>query len=343
MILSLIDEAQRAGARLERCCSVMGLDPRTVQRWRDEGAGDDGRHGPKTKPGNKLSEAERARVLEIANSPEFRDRSPHQIVALLAERGDYVASESTFFRILREENQLAHRGRAKAPTVRPVQEHVATGPNQVWSWDITYLRSPVCGVYFYLYMFMDVWSRKIVAAEVRATESSEAASDILLKTCRTMGLNAKGLVIHQDNGSPMKGSSLKATMEQLGVISSFSRPRVSDDNPYSESLFRTVKYHPTYPRNPFHSATSAQTWVDFFTGWYNHEHLHSGIGYVTPGARHDGTAAEILKKRRDAYELARRRHPERWARHARKWDAPRVVLLNPSLETRLLSAGLRAA
>jgi len=340
MILGWLDEAQTAGARLRLACRELGLDGRTVQRWRVQGHGDGGgedrRHGPKTAPGNKLSEGERRHLLDVANSAQFRDKSPKQIVPTLADQGTYVASESTFYRVLREEEQMAHRGRAKAPTSKPPSEQRATGPAQVWSWDITYLRCSVVGVFYYLYLFVDVWSREIVAHAVHETECSELASNLLEQALAQEGVVDVDLVLHADNGAPMKGATLKATMERLGIIPSFSRPRVSDDNPYSEALFRTLKYRPEYPRKPFQSLEEARIWVRGFVAWYNHEHLHSGIGYVTPADRHEGRAQAILERRRSVYETARQAHPERWAgRDTRAWDAPPEVVLNPTPDTRL--------
>lgn len=343
MILDLIAEAQAAGARLAPCCGVLGLDPRTVQRWRAQDVGDDGRHGPKTDPPNKLSDAERRRVLDVANSDEFRDMSPNQIVPTLADRGEYIASESSFYRVLREADQLEHRGRTKPPVSHPPREHCATGPNQVLSWDITYLRSPVVGMFFYLYLFIDVWSRKIVGLRVEHVEDGDLASELLVEICRRDDLDPDGLVVHQDNGGPMKGATLKATMERLGILASYSRPHVSDDNPFSEALFRTLKYRPHFPRKPFESLEAARTWVADFVAWYNEVHLHSAIGFVTPAARHDGHAHEILEARHDVYELARRRNPKRWARHTRNWKAPHEVFLNPSQETRLQLAATKEA
>lgn len=336
MILGWLDAAQTAGARLAPACREVRLHPRTVQRWRACGGGDDQRHGPKTEPRNKLSAAERQEVLDVANSPEFRNLSPKQIVPKLADRKKYVAAESTFYRVLHQEKQMAHRGRAKAPSSQPPAEQRATGPGQVWSWDISYLRSSVAGMFFYLYLFVDVWSRKIVAYDVHEVENSELASEMLEEALVTEGLSHVDVVLHSDNGTPMKGATLKATMERLGVIPSYSRPRVSDDNPYSESLFRTLKYRPEYPRRPFESRAEARLWTDGFVGWYHHEHLHSGIGFVTPLDRHEGRSEAILEARRIVYEKARRRHPERWAcGTTRAWQAPQDVVLNPVKDTRL--------
>lgn len=343
MILGWIDEARAAGARLLPCCRELALDPRTVQRWRAQDVGDDRRHGPKTPPRNRLSAAERQQVLAIANSPAYRDKSPKQIVPLLADGGTYVASESTFYRVLRQEEQLTHRGRAKPPVSQPPQEHRATGPDQVYSWDITYLKAPVAGMFFYLYLYLDVWSRKIVGFRVADVEDGRIASELLQQVCAAADVHPSELVIHQDNGSPMKGATFKATMDRLGVTASFSRPRVSDDNPFSEALFRTMKYVPQYPTKPFGSLEEAIAWVTAFVAWYNHEHLHSAIGYVTPADRHAGHADEILEQRREVYEAAKRRHPERWAGPTRNWKADDIVFLNPTKETRVEMKGHAAA
>lgn len=343
MTLKFLDEAQAAGARLAPACRELGLDPRTVQRWRACGVGDDRRDGPRTVAHNKLKAAERQRIIDVANSPRFRDLSPKQIVPLLADDGEYVASESTFYRVLREEKMLAHRGRAKPPTSQPPREHVATGPNQVCSWDITYLRTPIKGLFFYLYLYVDVWSRKITGFRVEDSEDSDLAAQLLVEVCASEGIDPAGLVVHQDNGAPMKGATFKATMERLGITPSFSRPHVSDDNAYSESLFRTIKYRPSYPREAFADLDAARAWVEEFIAWYNNEHLHSGIGFVTPASRHDGRAEAVLKNRRRVYAQAHREHPERWARSTRAWAAPSVVRLNPAKISRVREMPLAMA
>lgn len=332
MILELIDEAVRSGARQERACEVLGLSARTVQRWRRDG-GEDGRSEPRPAPANALSPAERRTVLEIANAPEHRDLSPHQIVPCLADQGLYVASESTFYRILRAEDQLAHRQRARPATHRRPAEHRADGPEQVWSWDITYLKSPVRGQFYFLYMILDVWSRKIVGAAVHDRECTELATDLFCDTCAELDLDPEGLVFHADNGSPMKGSTLLATLQSLGVVPSFSRPSVRDDNPYSEALFRTAKYRPEFPEGPFASLEDARAWVEAFVAWYNTEHLHSALRFVTPDDRHFGRETEILERRSKVYDLARRQRPERWSRGTRNWEPVGTVALNPRKET----------
>jgi transposase InsO family protein len=335
MMIDLVEEATRNGARIEAAVQTLGLSVRTWQRWQKQGGGGDRRRGPHTAPANKLTPAEREKVLAIANAPEFRDLSPKQIVPRLADPGDYIASESTFYRVLREESQLTHREPSRPATSHRPREHVATGPCQVWSWDITYLKSPLLGQFYYLYLILDVWSRKIVAAAVYTEERNEHASRLFVQACRRLGLDPDGLVLHSDNGGPMKGATMLATLQKLGVVASFSRPRVSDDNPYSEALFRTLKYRPGYPSQPFASPQVAQRWVDGFVSWYNTEHLHSAIRFVSPDDRHFGREAAILAQRRQVYEQARQRNPQRWAQKTRNWDPIAVVYLNPDCQATL--------
>jgi transposase InsO family protein len=334
--LSLVAEAIGAGCRLEVACRELGLDARTVQRWRAKpGGGRDARRGPRVAPKQALSPAERAEVIALANAPEFRNLSPKQIVPRLADRGDYVASESTFYRVLRAEGQLRRRGAARPPTSRRPDEVVATGPNQVWSWDITYLPSAVRGKFYYLYLFVDVWSRRIIKAVVHAEESADLAAELLRDAWREHGVASGELTVHSDNGGPMKGATMLATMQALGIVPSFSRPSVSDDNPFSEALFKTLKYVPSYPRKPFESVEAAWAWVERFVAWYNAEHRHSAIGFVTPDQRHRGADIEVLLARRHVYEAARRRRPDRWSGSVRTWNAPAEVALNPrNLSTR---------
>jgi transposase InsO family protein len=341
MILGLLDEAVRAGARLFRACEVIGLSLRTVQRWRREkDGGEDRRAGPRRAPANKLSPSQRREVLEVVNSPELCDLSPHQIVPELADQGIYLASERTIYRLLAEESQLSHRQRSRAPVHERPRGYVAHGPNEVWSWDITYLLSPVRGQFFYLYLILDVWSRKIVGAQVYGRECMSLAAELFERSCAREGVDPSRLVLHADNGGPMKGSTMLATLHRLEVEASFSRPRVSDDNPYSEALFRTLKYRPEYPPECFETLEHAQEWVDRFEYWYNHVHRHSALRFVTPEQRHSGRESEILASRQAVYEQARERHPERWSGPLRNWEPVGAVCLNvPSEQRKQLQAG----
>jgi putative transposase len=329
MARELIHEAVCSGARLWKACEVIGITVRTYQRWGKSPGKADGRHGLRGRPANSLSDAERAELIAMATSERFRELAPSQIVPILAEEGVYVASESSFYRVLRHEKLMAHReGSRPRHNGRPA-EYIATGPNQVWSWDITYLRSALRGQFYYLYLVVDVWSRKIVAWEVAARESSEIAAAMIAGASLQNGVDRDHLVIHSDNGGPMKGATLLATLQFLGIMPSFSRPRVYDDNPYSEALFRTLKYRPEYPSLPFQSVQEAQRWVEGFVSWYNTEHRHSGIRFVTPESRHAGRDAQVLTRRKEVYEEAKGRNPSRWAGATRNWSPIAEVSLNP--------------
>jgi putative transposase len=330
MIRTLVEEAEAAGARQAEACKGIGLPARTLQRW--ENKSDDGRHGPKHTPPNKLSEAERRNVVALATSGEFRDQSPKQIVPTLADRGEYIASESTFYRVLHEHGLQRHRGRARPPTPRP-RGHAADGPWQLGAWDITYLRSHLRGQFFYLYLVEDVWSRKILGWAVHDIESTDFAADLIERIRKeNPGVDLRGWVLHSDNGGPMKGATMLATMHKLGIVPSFSRPRVSDDNAYAEALFRTLKYCPEYPSKGFATVDDARAWVARFVAWYNDIHLHSSIGFVTPSSRHAGDDVAILDERRKTYAAARELQPARWSRHTRPWVRPAIVTLHPETE-----------
>jgi putative transposase len=331
-VIRLMDETGQAGARLSQACRVLELSARTLQRWREGGeVKADARKtaAAQREPANKLSAHERRQVLDIANAPEFAAMAPSQIVPALADRGQYIASESSFYRVLREAGQLARRGKAKAPTRQRPMPLQASAPNQLWSWDITYLATTIKGVFFYLYLIMDVYSRKIVGWEVFDTESAEQASSVFRKTHLREGIGADSLVLHSDNGSPMKGATMLSTLQRLGVMPSFSRPSVSDDNPFSEALFKTLKYHPGFPDKPFDSLQEAREWVAEFQRWYNEVHRHSGLKFVTPVQRHLGEDAAILEQRHALYEAVRARNPERWSGSTRNWEPEKIVYLNP--------------
>jgi len=191
-----------------------------------------------------------------------------------------------------------------------------------------YLRSTIKGSFFYLYMILDVWSRKIVGWEVYPEEDSEYSASLFRRTCKQNSLDPDGLVLHSDNGSPMKGSTMLATLEALGVQASFSRPRVSNDNAFSEAAFRTLKYRPDYPEKPFETIAAAREWVASFVNWYNNHNQHSAIAFVTPEERHSGRDLAILEARRELYAKARAENPLRWSRSERRWERPEKVTLN---------------
>ncbi len=341
MAIKLIKEATVAGARQHKCCEIIGIAQRTLRRWKQQQKAPQGTQDQRKAsaahrvPSNKLSESERQQMIEICNLPEYKSLPPSQIVPILADKGVYIASESSFYRVLRDAGQVNRRGRAESPKNQSKPKgYNATAPNQVWSWDITYLASAVRGNFFYLYLVEDIFSRKIVGWEVHEAESAEYASQLIRKTCLAEKIHQEGVVLHSDNGSPMKGATMLATLQKLGIVPSFSRPSVSDDNPYSESLFRTLKYAPSYPNRPFLDLNSARNWVHGFVQWYNHQHRHSAIQYVTPAQRHEGEDHAILSQRKAVYGAARKRNPRRWSGSTRNWDRIDNVWLNPPKEIR---------
>jgi len=338
-VVTWIVEAVNAGARRAQACAIVGITARTLQRWKPQGAErvreDQRPLAARSVPANKLSAEERQQVLDTCNQPPYARLPPSQIVPKLADLGIYLASESSFYRILRAANQLHRRGRAKAPQAsRSPTTHIAKGPNEVWTWDISYLPSTVTGRFFYLYMVEDLYSRYSVAWEVPESESGEHAADLLEKAIWREQVHGKKPVLHSDNGSPMKSLTLRAKLESLGVTTSFSRPRVSDDNAYVEAFFRTLKYAPAWPVQGFATLEDARAWMHQFMHWYNHEHQHSKIRFVTPAQRHRGQDKAILANRAEVYADAKARHPERWSKDIRNWKPVGAVALNPDKATR---------
>jgi transposase InsO family protein len=343
--LELIKEAVVAGARLAPACGMLGLSVRTVQRWRHKPV--DGRpEASLASPANKLSAAERAAVLLAINQPGYASLTPHQIVPKLADTGVYLASESTFYRVMKEAGQASQRGRCRIAKRRPLTTHRADGPNQVWVWDITWLPTTVKGRFFYWYMFKDVYSRKLVIGDVFEAETAELAARLLNKGClreNITGVSRKPLVLHSDNGAAMKGVTMLAAMQDLGVVSSFSRPRVSNDNAFAEALFRTAKYCPMWPERPFDTLEAARLWVQKFTSWYNDVHRHSALEYVTPTQRHSGLCKGLLAQRKILYAEAKARHPNRWTADVRNWEIEDAVFLNPERVQAALKRSAKSA
>lgn len=341
--MELIKEATESGARRAEVCELLGLSIRTLQRWEKHGRVCDNRKGSHPNPVNKLSDEERQEIIKLSESAEFKDLSPNQIVPKLADQEVYIASESTFHRVLKENNMNKHRQASKPASNKAPATYIATAPNQVWSWDITYLPAMIKGTFFYLYMVMDIFSRKIVSFQVYSCESGEYAADLIADGYAREKIQQNQLVLHSDNGSPMRSLTMLAKLQNLGVIPSFSRPSVSNDNPYSESLFKTFKYRPHYPEKHFKSLSHARTWSEDFVNWYNNSHLHSGISFVAPASRHDGDDIEILQKRHKLYLEAKAKHPERWSGNTRNWDRIKEVALNkrniiPKVDLALKSA-----
>ena len=306
---------------------MIGISAKTLENWKNHGT-TDRRKGASKKVPRKLSEQERQQILEACNSERFKDMTPNQIVPILAQEGFYYASESTLYRILKEENKLHHRENTKPQrNVSNPPELVATAPNQVWSWDITWLPTAVRGIFLFAYVLIDIYDKSIVGWEIHEREDAALARDLFHRLSTRM--NLKGVHLHSDNGSPMKGLSLLALLYMLGVRYSFSRPRVSNDNPFIESFFKTLKYTTGYPGR-FRNIDHARNWMADFIDWYNYHHLHSALGYITPNEKRTGKDSELFKRRNATMEAARNSHAERWGkRSVRKWTPSNVVVLNP--------------
>ena len=334
-----IEAAHSAGARLRPACEVAGIELRTLQRWKARQgltAGDGRPQAARPSPSHALSAAERAALLAVANEPRFASVPPARIVPMLADEGVYLGSESSMSRVLRAHGQNARRGRAKVPKAsRPPTTHIATAPGQVWCWDMSYLPANVMGRWFHLYLILDIYSRKIVGAEVHDSDDSGHAVHLVRRTALAEGIATMATkpVLHGDNGSTLKATTVLAMLQWLGVKPSYSRPRVSDDNAYAESLFRTAKYRPEFPAKGFASLDEARAWAAHFVHWYNVDHRHSGIRYVSPAQRHAGNDREILAARHDVYLQARERHPARWSGRTRNWTPVGAVTLNPERDS----------
>lgn len=330
--MELVREAVDAGATRAASCQLLELSVRTLERWRARPEQHDGRAGPLTPVPHQLTEEEKKMIIEVSNEPLHQDLCPWKIVAKIADSGRYLASESSFYRILKAADLLKHRSKSKPRERRRPKDLLAKKPNEVWSWDITYLKSPVKGMYYYLYLIMDVFSRFIVGWVAEEVESADHAARLITRACHEQGVTEDQLTLHSDNGGPMKGATMLSTLQRLHVAPSFSRPSVSDDNPFSESLFKTLKYRPTYPDGAFASLDEARVWVEKFVHWYNTEHLHSGIKFVTPQSRHTGADSKILHDRHLVYEKAKAANPLRWSRQTRNWAVIKEVRLNPGKE-----------
>ena len=324
----MIDQAIASGARQAVACKEMGICTKTYRAWKKTTDFIDKRTQRQFTPKNKITETEQKKILSIVNSPEYCDRTPNEIVPILAENGTYIASESTFYRVLRQHNQLTHRHKSQPKKHHKPKALHAFAPNQVFSWDISYLPTTVDGLFYYLYFVMDIYSRKIVGYAVHETQSADLAATLMETICHEQNIRHDQVTLHSDNGAPMKGATLLITLNKLGIATSFSRPSVSNDNAYSEALFKTTKYHPSYPKSPFISLEQARAWVDNFVTWYNTQHRHSKIKFVTPEQRHLGLDKQILAKRNIVYLNAKSKNPNRWSKNTRNWKYIDNVILN---------------
>ncbi len=330
--MRLIDEAVSAGARKKKACEEIGVPIRSTQRWLKEGEilPDKRPTAKKPEPSNKLTQDEKQSILDTCNADEFAHLPPSQIVPMLTGKDEYIASESSFYRVLKANNQLKHRGKSRPKGSRKTPlSFTASKPNEVWTWDITYCPSRVIGMFYYLYMIIDIYSRKIVGWEVHERQCGDKAAELLQRTVWAERCLNQDVVLHSDNGSPMKSLTMRAKMQDLGIVNSYSRPGVSNDNAYSESLFKTVKYSRQWPSEGFNDLEEVRQWCQGFVSWYNNEHRHSKINFVTPCERHEGKDEAILQKRHDLYQRQKSKNPSRWSKTTRNWEKAGDVELNP--------------
>ena len=268
-----------------------------------------------------LSAAEQQAILDVLHSDRFVDLAPAEVWAILLDEGIYLGSESTFYRLLRKAGEVRERRAQATHPAKVKPELVANGPNEVWSWDITKLRGPAKWTYYYLYVILDIFSRYVVGWMAASRESAALAEVLIRQTCAKQAIDRDRLTIHADRGSSMTSKPVAFLLADLGVIQSHSRPHVSNDNPFSEAQFKTLKYRPDFP-GEFGSIEAARGHCQVFFGWYNDEHRHSGLGLLTPADVHYGLAEVIREKRATILADAYAAHPERFVR--RPPEPPKV-------------------
>lgn len=307
-------------------CQALGVSRATFYRARSPVPR---RRQPRPTPARALGEAERERVLDVLASPRFVDRAPGEVVATLLDEGEYLCSERTMYRVLAANRAVRERRnqREHPPYTKP--ELVATAPNQTWSWDITKLLGPKKWTYFYLYVLLDIYSRYVVGWMVADRENSALAGRLIEETCHKQGVEPEVLTLHSDRGAPMTSKCTAQLLADLGVTRSLSRPQVSDDNPFSEAQFKTLKYHPGFPGR-FPDIDRAIEYCRSFFPWYNTMHRHGGIAMLTPDAVHHGRAQAVLTQRERTLAVAWTHHPERFVRGIPKpGPLPEAVWINP--------------
>lgn len=330
--LSLIIEAVDAEARLHKACEALEISVSTFRRWK-EGAIEDKRKGAIKKIPRKLTAKEEAKIIEVSCNKEYRDKNVYELHANLLDKGIYIASISSFYRVLRKNKMINHRQNTK-PGVHAGNppERKATGSNQVWCWDITWLPTNVRGIFYYAYVIIDIWDRSIVKWAIHDREDTTLAKELFKQA---LGENDyPNVFIHSDNGSPMKGVALLALFYKLGIVNSYSRPRVSNDNPFIESWFKTVKYSIKYPGN-FTAINLAREWFAMFVDEYNTKHSHSGLHFITPKQLRTGKYTKIVKQRNKVMTDAKKANPHRWSCPVKQLPEKHVVYLNPTADTRI--------
>lgn len=332
MAVTLINEAQRSGARLWKACEVLEISISTFRRW-SAGHLTDRRKGALKQIPRKFTLEEEQAIVDICCSKNYKDDNPYKIHASLLDEGTYIGSISSFYRVLRRKGLLSHRGNTRPGQIRSKpSEKIATGKNQVWCWDITWLASDIRGIYYYAYTIIDIWDRSIVKWAIHDREDEALSVELFEHALRNNGY--PDVWVHSDNGNPMKGVTLLALFYGLGICNSYSRPRVSNDNPFIEAWFKTLKYDVSYP-GKFSSIEDARKWFAVFVDSYNTNHSHSGLNFITPQQVRSGQYESIVVNRNKVMMEAKSKNPQRWSSMVKQLPEKHVVVLNPVNLTRV--------
>jgi putative transposase len=307
-------------------CQALGVSRASFYRRQGPAPG---HQRPRARPARALCESECQQVLDVLVSPRFVDRSPAEVVATLLDEGTYLCSERTMYRVLAANQSVRERRNQLQHPTYTKPELVATEPNQVWSWDVTKLLGPKKWTYFYLYVLLDIFSRYVVGWMVADRENSALAGRLIEETCQKQGVEPQVLTLHSDRGAPMTSKCTAQLLADLGVTRSLSRPQVSDDNPFSEAQFKTLKYHPGFPGR-FAGLNEAIVFCRTFFPWYNTEHRHGGIALLTPEDVHHGRGSAVLAQRQRVLQAAYTAHPERFVHgNPKAGSLPDEVWINP--------------
>ena len=323
--------AARIGVK--SACEVLKVGRSQVYRQRQPKA----EPQPRATPAHALTAQERVEIREVLNSERFMDQAPRQVYAALLDEGQYLCHWRTMYRILAAHDEVRERRLIRRHPIYKKPELLATGSNQVWSWDITCLRGEATWLHYPLYTVLDIFSRYVVGWMIAEVESSDLARQLIAETARKQGIQPDQLTLHADNGSPMTGKPLSQLLLDLGITRSHSRPHTSDDNPFSEAQFKTMKYRPDYP-DRFGCIDAARQWARCFFDWYNHHHYHSGLNLLTPGSVHYGQVGAIQQHRQAIMLAAYAAHPARFVGgEPVVKGAPTAVYINPPKQVEILS------